>query len=73
MAAARPRYEHDDHVLDARQQGKNAGQLVREIDLFAGVEVAVTSNQHLRRDLAEAVDDALHAKIGRTGGPHGTQ
>ena len=62
---------HDEHVLDTRQPRQNASQFVGEIDLFAGVKVAVTGDQHFRLDLAEAIDDALNAKIGRTGGPHG--
>ena len=37
---------------------------------LAGVVVAVDRDQHLGLDLAEAVDDALHAEIGRAGGPH---
>jgi hypothetical protein len=53
--------------LDTREPGQNASELSGEIDLLAGVIVAVASDQHFRFDLSEAIDDALLSKVGRAG------
>ena len=40
---------------------------------LAGVEIAVGGEHHLGRDLAEPVEHALNAEIGRAGGPDGPE
>jgi hypothetical protein len=44
-----------------------------DVDPLAGIVVAVDGEQHLGLDLAEAVEHARDAEIGRAGGPDGTQ
>jgi hypothetical protein len=66
--------EHRDHhhPLDARQLGDDLGELV-EHEGLAAVVVAVAGDQHLGLDLAEAVEHALHAEVGRAGRPDGAE
>ena len=51
--------------LRARSPRTRASESMR----LAAVAVAVDGEQHLRLDLAEAVEHALHAEIGRAGRP----
>ena len=53
-----------------RQLGDDLCELVGDVDGLAVVVVAVAGDQHLRLDLAEAVEHALHAEVGRAGRPH---
>ena len=64
--------QHDD-ALDAgqlRQAFADAGQ---RIEALAAIAIAVGGEQQLGRDLAEAVEHALHAEIRRAGGPDGAR
>jgi tryptophanyl-tRNA synthetase len=47
--------------------GDHLGILLQAIDRLAVVPVAIDADQHLRLDLAEAVEHALHAEIRRGG------
>ena len=67
---ARLRVGHDDDA--ARRVGSFAAISARrgdDVDRLAVVEVAVGGEQHLGLDLAEAVEHALHAEIGRARRP----
>ena len=56
----------DDHGFDQRRHLRDDfGILGQAIDLLAVVPVAVDADQHLGFDLAEAVEHALHAEVGR--------
>ena len=48
---------------------ENSATRANEIMLLAAVPIPVGGDQHLRLDLAEAVEHALHAEIGRAGRP----
>ena len=54
---------------DARQPGRDLGELVGDVDDLAGVPVAVGGDEQLRLDLAEAVEHAVRAEIGRARRP----
>ncbi len=60
---------NDDDGAQRRQLGHDRGELVGDVDPFSGVVVAVAGDQHLGLDLAEAVEHALHAEVGRAGRP----
>jgi predicted NBD/HSP70 family sugar kinase len=47
-------------------------QALEAVAALAVVEVAIRREQHLRRDLAEAVEDAVDAEIRRARRPHRT-
>src|SRR5688500_19773440 len=55
--------------LDAGQPGEHRLGLLLAIELLAAVEVAVGAQQHLRLDLAETVEHALHAEVGGAARP----
>ena len=55
-------------TVDLRLDFLDLGQAV---DDFAVVVIAIHADEHLGRDLAEAIDDALHAEIRRCAGPDG--
>ena len=57
------------HVLERGQAAGDLGELGADVDRLAVVAVAVDRDQHLGLDLAEAVEHALDAEIGRAGGP----
>ena len=59
----------DDALLHRRQLLQDLCGLFLRIELLAAVEIAVGAEQHFRLDLAETVEHALHAEIGRTARP----
>ncbi len=61
---------HHHHALDGRQLGQDLRQPVEGAVALAVVEVAVGGEEHLGLDLAEAVQHALHAEVGRAARPH---
>ena len=64
---------HDDGARDRRRIRQDAGDALAAVDRLAVVEIAVGAEQHLRRDLAEAVHHAADAEVGRTRRPDGAQ
>ena len=58
-----------DHVLDGRQAGADLRDPLGERVRLAAVPVAVGGEQDLGLDLAEAVEHAAHAEVGRARGP----
>ncbi len=63
---------HHDDRAQRRQLGDDLAELVGDVEGLAAVVVAVAGDQHLGLDLAEAVEHALDAEIGRAGRPHRT-
>ena len=61
--AAAFRVRHDNGVLDRRQSCEHFFHARQKIDAFAAVNIVVGGEENDRRDLAEAVDHALHAEI----------
>src|SRR5687767_13753977 len=61
---------NDDRLLDARQLSPDIRQLRQAVMGPSGVVVAVCREQHGRLDLAEPIEHALHAEVGRAGRPH---
>jgi hypothetical protein len=61
----------DDHVFHGWQRCGHGGGLLQAIESLATVGIAVHRQQQPRRDLAEPIEDALHAEIRRAGGPDG--
>src|SRR5688572_20857602 len=59
----------DDRLLDARQLFQHRSHLVGDRDGLAIVVIAVAGDEEARLDLAETVEDALLAEIGRAGRP----
>ena len=68
-AGAFLRVGHHDHVLDSGKLGQDLAYLRPAVEDLAAVEVAVGGDQHLGRDLAEAVEHAARAEIRRARGP----
>ena len=64
---------HDDRALDPRHGREDPGHDGPGVDALAVVTVAVGRDQHARGDLAEAVDDAVHAEVRRARGPDGAE
>jgi hypothetical protein len=62
---------HDHDRRERRQARGDLAQLGEAVMRLAVVVIPVDGEQHLGLDLAEAVDDALHAEIRRAGRPHG--
>ena len=60
---------HDDDAFERRQRSDDAMQLFQAVVGFAVVVVAIDGEQHLRCYLAKAIDDALHAEVGRARAP----
>ena len=58
----------DDHRLDRRQAGGGLGELRADVVAAAGIFVAVHGEQDARLDLAEAVQQAGRAEVGRARG-----
>ena len=54
---------HDDDAFDRRNSGRHRPEPTDGIEPLTAVEVSVRAEQHLRRDLAESIHDALHAEI----------
>ena len=64
---------HHDHPLHRWQLGNDLRNLVDDRQCLAVVPVAVDGHQHARLDLAEPVEHAAHAEIGRAGRPDGAE
>ena len=64
---------HDDGALQTGKLGDDLRELLGQMDFLAGIAIAVDGEEHLGRDLAEAVDNRVGAEIGRGRRPHGTQ
>ncbi len=60
----------DDDAAEPPQQSGHLEDLCPVVDRLAVVEIAVGDDQHLGIRLPQAVDDPLHAEIGRARGPH---
>ena len=60
---------HEDDTFQRWQRGDDATQRFQAIVCFAVVVVAVDGEQHFRCYLAETIDDALHAEVGRARAP----
>jgi hypothetical protein len=58
-----------DHVLQARQAGRDLRGLGAAVEFPAAVAVPVGADQHLGADLAKPVEDAAPAEVGRAAGP----
>ena len=58
-----------DHPLQAGQAGRDLGELGAHVDRLAVIAVAVDGDQDLGLDLAEPVEHALDAEVGRAGRP----
>src|SRR5581483_863492 len=56
-------------ALDRRHVVDDFAAARQHVDGLAAVVVAVRRHEHLRLDLAEAIEDALHAEIGGARGP----
>ena len=65
------RHHHD--LAQAGQLFRDLGHARERVVLLAVVAVAVGAEQHLGLDLAEAVEHALHAEVGRAARPHGAE
>ena len=59
----------DDDQLHARQLRGHFRHGGEGVERLAGVEIAVGGEEHLGRDLPEAVEHAVHAEVRRAGGP----
>jgi hypothetical protein len=60
-------------LLHARQLFQHLRHLVLAVVFLAAIEVAVRAEEHLRLDLAEAIQHALHAEIRRAARPDRAQ
>lgn len=60
---------HDENGHHAGQPLGNGLELVEDREDLSAIPVMIDRNKHCRLDLAEAVEHALHAEIGRAGGP----
>jgi hypothetical protein len=60
-------------LFDGRQLRHGLGIFFQAIDGLAVVPVAIDTDEDLRGDLAEAIQHALHAKIGRSRRPDSAQ
>ena len=69
----RPDVRHDDHARNAGQAADDRRDLVGQRQRLAVVPVAVDGEDHLGLDLAEAVEHALDAEIGRARRPDGAE
>ena len=54
----------DDDARDARELLEHVRDVAERIERLAGVEVSVCGDEHLRRDLAEAIEHAAMPKSG---------
>ena len=61
---------HDDAARDRGQKGLELGELGDELDALARIAVAVSGDQHLGRDLPEAVKHAADPEVRRGRRPH---
>ena len=64
-----PAVGHLHHGLDGRQSGAELSDLLAAVDVLAAVAVSRDDQQHLRLDLAEAVDHAAGAELGGAARP----
>ena len=64
-----PGIGHDHHLFDRRDLPDDAGNLGQAVKGLALEEIAVGGKEDPRPGLAEPVEDALDAEIGRAGGP----
>src|SRR3954465_13892341 len=62
-----------DNILHTRNLRKDPADFFQTVEFFAAIAVDVGGEQHFRRDLAEAVDDATDAEIRRARRPHRAQ
>ncbi len=60
----------DKHLAGAGELVGHRCDLGADLDALAGIEVAVRGDEHLGLDLAEAVEHALFAEVGRARRPH---
>src|SRR5258708_2314593 len=60
---------HDHHLAQRRQLLGDGAHALERVVALAVVAVAVGAEQHFRLDLAEAVEHALDAEVGRARGP----
>ena len=60
----------DDQLLEPVQPGGDVGQSLQAVEVAAAVAVAVDCHEHAGADLAEAVDHAVGAEIGRARREH---
>ena len=63
----------DDQSLESRQARQHLAQALAHLDGMAVVAIALDREQHLRPDLAEAVEDSSGAELGRARGLHGPE
>jgi len=70
LPSLRVQVGHDHDMLQARQRIHQVADDGAAVEILAAVAVAVDREDHLRLDLAEAVDHALRAEVGRTTRPH---
>ena len=55
----------DDHRPGCRQAGDDLGELCGNVDILAGIVVAVAGDEDLRLDLSETIESATRPEIGR--------
>src|SRR5581483_3676144 len=67
------RVRHVDDRLEARQPFADGGNLLATVDVLLAPAVAGDREQDLRLELAEPVENAARAELGRTGGPDRTE
>src|SRR5438105_9148212 len=63
---------HYDRVLDGRQSSDSINRFWQRLESFSPIDIAVARDQQPGFDLTEAIEDALHAEVRRTRGPHRT-
>ena len=63
----------DDGALDRLHLLQNVADLFPDADGLAGIIIAIAGDEDLRRDLAEAVEDAALAEVGRARRPDGAE
>jgi hypothetical protein len=68
-----PGVGHDHEALDARQLLTDLTDARQRVEEATAVAVAIRDEQHLRPDLAEAVQDALYPEVGRARRPDRAQ
>ena len=64
---------HHDDALDGRQFRQHLAHRCQRIERLARVEVAIGGEQHLGRDLPEAIEHAVDAEVRRARRPDGAE
>ncbi len=72
-AESRRSVGHLDDVAQRRQRADDRGHVARPVDVRVAVPVSGDGEQHGGFELAEAVDDAALAELGRTRRPRGAE